>query len=48
MIDQCGKSPQSGTSHFDISKEAYYELFGDEGIQKGHMIADYSITNLGS
>ena len=40
VIDQCGDFDMV-ESHFDISKEAFYELFGDEGIQYGHMKADY-------
>ena len=41
VVDQCGGA---GQSHFDISKEAYYQLFGDEGIRQGHMNADFEVV----
>jgi hypothetical protein len=41
-LDYCGAGFPA--THFDISKEAYYEIFGDEGVQKGHMMADWSIV----
>lgn len=28
-VDQCGPSPKAGSDHFDISQDAFYELFGD-------------------
>ena len=37
VVDQCGKSDRAGTSHFDISKEAFVTLFGQEGLNKGTM-----------
>ena len=46
-IDQCGAGVNGTTAHFDISKEAFYEIFGDVGIQKGSMIADWAIATPG-
>jgi hypothetical protein len=40
-VDQCGPSPVSGSQHFDISREAFVELFGDDGISKGTMNAQF-------
>jgi hypothetical protein len=31
----------SGSQHFDISREAFVELFGDDGISKGTMNAQF-------
>lgn len=44
VVDQCGKSDRAGTSHFDLAKEAFVALFGQEGIQKGTMEGNYSIV----
>lgn len=43
VIDQCGVI-NSAYSHFDMSKEAFYGLFGDIGIAKGTMTANFSIV----
>ena len=43
-LDQCG-GPSNGTdTHFDISKEAFYEIFGQAGIDKGSMIAAWDVA----
>jgi hypothetical protein len=39
VVDQCGKSPVINTNHFDMGPDAFNELFGAEGSQKGHMEA---------
>jgi hypothetical protein len=44
VVDQCGKSTKPGTSHFDLSKEAFVALFGQEGIQKGTMEANFELV----
>ena len=44
VVDQCGKSEKAGTSHFDLSKEAFVELFGQEGIQKGTMEGHFELA----
>ena len=44
VIDQCGKSDKAGTSHFDLSKEAFILLFGQEGIQKGTMEGNFELA----
>jgi len=38
-VDQCAPSTVAGSEHFDIGPEAYKELFGGEGTEKGSMIA---------
>jgi hypothetical protein len=43
-IDQCGGPTPGHDSHLDISKEAFYKLFGDEGIQKGTMTANWAVV----
>jgi hypothetical protein len=43
-VDQCGKSDKVGTSHFDLSKEAFVALFGQEGIQKGTMEGNFELA----
>ncbi len=43
VIDQCGMI-NSAYSHFDMSKEAFYKLFGDIGIARGSMTANFSIV----
>ena len=43
-LDECGSGVPGTDTHFDISKEAFYEIFGDVGIQKGSMIADWAIV----
>lgn len=45
VIDQCGKSDKANTSHFDLSKEAFIELFGQEGINKGTMEGNFTIAS---
>jgi len=42
-IDQCGPPPW-GQSHFDVSKEAFTTLFGNEGINAGHGNATWEIV----
>lgn len=44
VVDQCGKSDKVGTSHFDLSKEAFVALFGQDGIQKGTMEANFELA----
>ena len=43
-IDQCGKAPGGADAHFDISKEAFTELFGDAGIRDGHGFAVWKVV----
>jgi hypothetical protein len=43
VIDQCGVI-NSAYSHFDMSREAFYGLFGDIGIAKGTMFANFTIV----
>lgn len=45
IVDQCGKSDRAGTSHFDISKEAFVALFGQEGLNKGTMEGNYALAH---
>jgi hypothetical protein len=44
VVDQCGKSDRAGTSHFDLSKEAFTALFGQDGLIKGTMEGNFSIA----
>lgn len=44
-LDQCGAGQNGTTTHFDISKEAFTEIFGQEGINKGSMMANWTIAN---
>jgi len=43
-IDQCGPGTAGTNAHFDISPEAFKELFGDAGVAAGTMIADWSVV----
>ena len=43
-IDQCGNAPSGFNSHFDLAPEAFKELLGEEGVQKGHGTAEWSIV----
>lgn len=44
VVDQCGKSDRTGTSHFDLSKEAFVALFGQQGLQKGTMQGNFELA----
>ena len=41
VIDQCGGGMGGGDTHFELSKEAFTELFGNKGIQDGHGYAEW-------
>ena len=43
-LDQCGRGIPGTDTHFDISREAFYEIFGDVGIQRGSMTAEWTIV----
>ncbi len=46
VIDQCGGNMgRNSDTHFDISREAYYELFGDKGIIDGVSMAEWRVVN---
>jgi len=44
-IDQCGPPPPPAQSHFDISKEAFTILFGNDGINAGHGNATWELVS---
>lgn len=44
VIDQCGHSDRAGTSHFDLAKDAFVALFGQDGINKGTMEANFTLA----
>lgn len=51
VIDQCGPPTGQGAgadAHFDISEEAFTELFGDLGVSKGSMFHEYRKVSPGN
>ena len=43
IIDQCGNAKHE--NHFDIAPEAFYELFGDQGIHDGHGYVEWEFES---
>ena len=43
-IDQCGPPPK-GNAHFDISPDAFMQIFGQEGFKKGTIYATFAKAN---